>query len=183
MPIPLQRHVQADKYSSPFSLVTRWRTLIWGLTWTLLCRWTPKPLNRWRLLWLKAFGATLYGCPFVHQRARITHPWRLTLHDRACLGDGTVAYTLGPVILENDCTVAQEAYLCTGTHDLSHPDTPLLTGTITVGAHAFIGLRAIVLPGVSIGANAIVGAGAVVTRDVPQQCAVAGNPAKPIRRK
>ncbi len=129
------------------------------------------------------FGATLHGRPFVHQRARITHPWRLTLHDRACLGDSAVAYTLGPVVLEAGCTVAQEAYLCTGTHDFAHADMPLLTEPITVGANAFIGLRAIVLPGVHVGEQAVVGTGAVVTRNVPARCTVAGNPARPLNPK
>lgn len=38
-----------------------------------------------------------------------------------------------------------------------------------------------ILPGVTIGENAVVGAGAVVTRDVPDNAVVVGNPAKVIR--
>jgi maltose O-acetyltransferase len=49
-----------------------------------------------------------------------------------------------------------------------------------VGDRAWIGYRAIVLPGVSIGEGAVVGAGAVVSRDVPPFTIVAGNPARPI---
>ena len=41
-------------------------------------------------------------------------------------------------------------------------------GTIRVRENSFIGLRSIVLPGVSIGPNAVVGASSVVTRDVPR---------------
>jgi putative colanic acid biosynthesis acetyltransferase WcaF len=40
-----------------------------------------------------------------------------------------------------------------------------------------------VLPGITIGARAIVGACAVVTRDVPENGRVAGNPARPPRSK
>ncbi|MNW35969.1 Galactoside O-acetyltransferase [compost metagenome] len=47
----------------------------------------------------------------------------------------------------------------------------------------FIGVGAIVLPGVTIGYGAIVGAGAVVTKDVPPNCVVAGNPARVIKTK
>jgi maltose O-acetyltransferase len=53
---------------------------------------------------------------------------------------------------------------------------------VRIGRHAWIGGGAIILPGVSIGDDAIVGAGAVVTRDVPAGCTVAGNPARLIKR-
>jgi len=46
---------------------------------------------------------------------------------------------------------------------------------------ASIGSNATILCGVSIGERAIVGAGAVVTRDVPAETTVAGNPAKELR--
>jgi UDP-2-acetamido-3-amino-2,3-dideoxy-glucuronate N-acetyltransferase len=48
----------------------------------------------------------------------------------------------------------------------------------TVRRGASIGANATILPGVTIGANAMVGAGAVVTRDVPQNAIVVGNPAR-----
>jgi acetyltransferase-like isoleucine patch superfamily enzyme len=46
---------------------------------------------------------------------------------------------------------------------------------------SWIGAKAIVLKGVTIGTGAIVGSGAVVTKDVPPHCVVAGNPARVIR--
>jgi acetyltransferase-like isoleucine patch superfamily enzyme len=45
---------------------------------------------------------------------------------------------------------------------------------------AFIGWNAIVVGGVRVGRRAVVGAGSVVVSDVPDDCVVAGNPAKPI---
>lgn len=50
-----------------------------------------------------------------------------------------------------------------------------------IGRRCFIGVRSIILPGVIIGDEVIVGAGAVVTKDVPSNTIVAGNPAKIIR--
>lgn len=49
---------------------------------------------------------------------------------------------------------------------------------VTVGTRAFIGIGAIVMPGISIGEGAIVGAGSVVTENVPPHTVVAGNPAR-----
>lgn len=169
---------QTSPYASPWSIKTRIRTQVWELFWLMLCRWTPKPLNAWRLFWLRRFGALIYGKPFVHQRARISHPWRLTLHDRACLGDGAVAYSLGEIEIMPDATVAQEAYLCTGTHDFNNLVRPLITGKILIGRSAFVGARAFVMPDITVGDNAIVGACSVVTKDVNANARVAGNPAR-----
>ena len=52
---------------------------------------------------------------------------------------------------------------------------------ISIGDDVWIGGGAIVLGGVTIGDRAVVGAGSVVTRDVPSDTVVAGNPARPIR--
>lgn len=51
-------------------------------------------------------------------------------------------------------------------------------GRIVIHDNCFIGADAIILPGVSIGPNAVVAAGAVVTRDVPPNSVVGGNPAR-----
>ncbi len=50
-----------------------------------------------------------------------------------------------------------------------------------IGSHCFIGCAAIVLPNINIGNHCIIAAGSVVTRDVPDNCIVAGNPAKIIK--
>src|SRR5690349_22847890 len=55
------------------------------------------------------------------------------------------------------------------------------TVPVTVCDGARIGARAIVLPGVSIGSRSVVAAGAIVTRDVPADNLVAGQPARAIR--
>jgi acetyltransferase-like isoleucine patch superfamily enzyme len=52
---------------------------------------------------------------------------------------------------------------------------------VKIGRGAFIGIGAILLPGVHIGEGSLVGPGSVVTRDVPDYTMVAGNPARPIK--
>ena len=181
MSVPLHTHAQATAYDSPWTRREQVGMLLWECTWNVLCAWTPKPLNRWRLFVLGRWGARLHGRPFVHQRARIQIPWKLTLHDRACLGDRVNIYSLGEIEVGARATVAQEVYLCAGTHDFADPALPLQTAPIHVGADAFIGVRAIVLPGVTIGAGTIIGAGSVVTRDIPAGVVAAGNPCRVLR--
>jgi len=129
---------------------------------------------------LKVFGANLSGIPFIHSTARIQIPWNLTMEHRACLGEHTNAYSLGKIKILKGATIAQEAYLCTGTHDFNTPSLQLMTKPITIGKNAFIGARAMILPGVCIGDQAIVGAMSVVPKDVLDHQIVAGNPSQKI---
>jgi putative colanic acid biosynthesis acetyltransferase WcaF len=169
---------QASAQESPWPVGDRLLRLLWEFSWFVFCGWTPKPLNTWRLFWLRAFGAKIHGTPFVHQRARIAIPGNLTLHDGACLGDRANAYTLGEIEIGPRATVAQEVYLSTGTHDFGRAELPLVTAKITIGEDAFIGARAFVMPGVTIGARSVIGACSVVTKDVPADAVAAGNPCR-----
>jgi len=129
---------------------------------------------------LKIFGANVSGLPFVHSSARIQIPWHLIMHHRACLGERSVAYSLGAIEIREGATVAQEAYLCTGTHDFSDSSFQLITKKITIENNAFIGVRAMIMPGITVGRKAIVGAQSVVTKNVKPNQIVAGNPAREI---
>lgn len=51
-----------------------------------------------------------------------------------------------------------------------------------IGDRCFIGIRSIIMPGITIGDDVIVASGAVVTKDVPSGSIVAGNPARIIRQ-
>ena len=61
-------------------------------------------------------------------------------------------------------------------------DIPMREGTIKIGDNVQIGMRALILPGVTIGDGAVIGANSVVTRDVPPYTTVAGQPAKVIKQ-
>ena len=164
--------------ASPWGKRQRMILLAWEYAWPLLCRWTPKPFNGWRILVLRIFGARIEGRPFVHPRARIQVPWNISLADGACIGDRTTLYSLDTIEVGTDAVLAQEAYICTGTHDFEQDSLPLLTAPVRILRGAFVGARAFVMPNVTIGAGSIVGACAVVTRDVADGVTVKGNPAR-----
>lgn len=51
-------------------------------------------------------------------------------------------------------------------------------GKIVIGDNVYIGNNVMIMPGVTVGNNVIIGAGAVVTKSIPDNCIVGGNPAK-----
>ncbi len=58
---------------------------------------------------------------------------------------------------------------------------PLNGKPVRIGNRVWIGENVCIMPGVSIGEGAVVGAGAVVTKDVPENSIVVGNPAKVVK--
>ena len=83
-------------------------------------------------------------------------------------------------ILEDGCWIGPNVVITNAMYPLSPNVKNELEGAI-IRKNAKIGANATLLPGIEIGENALVGAGAVVTKDVPPNKVVAGNPAKIIK--
>lgn len=87
----------------------------------------------------------------------------------------------GGIIIEDDVMLAPGVSLLTANHDLKD-HWVIKCSPIHIKKNAWIGAKAIILPGVVIGENSVVAAGAVVTKDVADNTIVAGNPAKIIKK-
>lgn len=59
--------------------------------------------------------------------------------------------------------------------------TPPTPKSVNIGENVFIGANVTILKGVSIGKNCVVGGGSVVTKSFPDNCVIAGNPARVVK--
>ncbi len=73
--------------------------------------------------------------------------------------------------------------LISANHREDDYDIHLETNSIIIGDNVWIGMNAVVLPGVSIGSNVMIGANSVVTKNIPSNVVAAGNPCRVIRDK
>lgn len=91
---------------------------------------------------------------------------------------------IAPVHIGDYCLVGPNTLISTVGHPLSPEGRreKLAYGKpVNIGNDVWIGGNCTILPGVSIGNNVIIAAGSVVTKDIPDNCIVAGIPAKKIR--
>lgn len=102
----------------------------------------------------------------IGRNTRISHGCTIDLRSGLSIGDNV--------------SVSPEVMILAGTHDVHAPRFNDVAGFITIEDYAWIGARAIILPGVSIGRGAVVAAGSVVTKNVAPMTIVAGVPAKPV---
>lgn len=85
----------------------------------------------------------------------------------------------------DNCLMAPGVHLYTATHPLDAVERsagPEYAKPIRIGDNVWVGGRVVINPGVTIGNNVVIASGAVVTKDVPDNVVVGGNPAKVIKQ-
>jgi acetyltransferase-like isoleucine patch superfamily enzyme len=97
---------------------------------------------------------------------------RHTVINRACCLDGRGGLRIG-----DNVSISAGVWLLTDEHDMNDPGFAETPAPIVIEDYAWIGSRALVLPGVTIGKGAVVAAGAVVTKHVSPYHVVGGVPA------
>jgi putative colanic acid biosynthesis acetyltransferase WcaF len=101
----------------------------------------------------------------------------------SAIGPHAVCYNPDKIFLGSKVTISQRAYLCTASHDISHPHIPLITEPVRIESFAWVAADAFVGMGVNVGEGAVIGARAAVFKDVEPWTVVGGNPARIIKKR
>lgn len=121
---------------------------------------------------------SLRGGVFAYKRFIVNKLYGAHLHK-------TVRLSRSTVIDKNNSRgifVGEYTYFAGGSIVFAHDYCRAIYKETHIGKKCFIGANSMIMCGVTIGDECIIGAGSVVTKDVPSNCIVAGNPAKIIRQ-
>ena len=156
---------------------------LWSIAWLLLFRPSPWFWHAGRRQLLRIFGARVGNDVKIMPSVRIWAPWNITLGDHAAVSHEVDLYLVDNISIGSHATVSQRAFLCTASHDIDHPNMPLITAPIVIENGAWVCAEVYVHPGVTIGVDAVAGVRSAVFRNVPPRHVVGGNPARFIRNR
>lgn len=112
------------------------------------------------------------------RRAYFRKIWKIDIHPTADMSLSAKFDLTNPKGIH----VGAYSYIAFNARILAHDMTRNIKRDTYIGENCFIGGQSLILPGVRIGNSCIVGAGSVVTKSVPDNCIVAGNPAVILQR-
>jgi len=110
---------------------------------------------------------------------------KIHIGNRTRIGIGSVL--IGPVSIGDDVRLAQNVVVTALNHNYQDISLPISeqgvnTDQIYIGDETWIGANSVILPGVFIGKHCVIGAGSIITKNIPSNSVVAGNPAKILRK-
>lgn len=109
---------------------------------------------------------------------------KIKIGDYVLISPGVRISASDEIVIADSVMIANGVYITDsdwhGVYDRTKRDNSI--APVSIGENAWLGDRSTVLKGVTIGENSIVAAGAVVTKNIPANVVVAGNPAKVVKQ-
>ncbi len=102
----------------------------------------------------------------------------ITIGNCSVINRNTYLDGRGGLTIGSNVSISPHAYILTLDHDPQSKDFATKPGPVGIDDYVWIGVRATILPGVSLGKGCVIGAGTLVTRDVEDYSIVAGVPAR-----
>ena len=136
------------------------------------------PVHWFRILYLKYINRIPIGeGSFVHIGCKFQRG--VKIGDRSIIGRDCILW--GNITIANDVSITAESYLFSSTHYVDDDNFTAYHNDVYICDRAWLGVRAIVQPGVTVGMGAVLGANSVATRDLEPFGIYGGIPAKLIK--
>lgn len=120
---------------------------------------------------------------WVSRRVVLLAKGGLIIQRGSMINEGVTLDTRGGITIGEHCSISRDVTILTASHDTEDPDFAGFLAPVVIRDRVWIGVGALVCPGVTLGEGCVVGAGSVVTRSIPPWVVAAGNPARPLRRR
>ena len=147
----------------------------------MVLRWVGHvPSHLLRKLFYRLAGVKIGKGSTIHMWANFFEPNGIIIGTDTIIGDHVFLDGRAPLVIGSHVDIASSVMIYNSEHDLENSDFSARTALVEICDYAFIGPRAIILPGVKIGKGAVIAAGAVVAGDVSDFTIVGGVPAKVI---
>lgn len=120
----------------------------------------------------------------IHHTATIHNPEKIIKGKRVYPGDSPGVYinAANGVTIGDYTNIGPNVGIVSANHDFVNNETHVAEDPIIIGRFCWLGMGAVVLPGVTLADFTIVGAGSIVTKSFPEgYCVIAGNPARIIK--
>lgn len=136
------------------------------------------------LILKELFGATGEKI-FIEPNFRCDYGYNLHVGENFYANFDCTFLDVCEIRIGNDCFIAPGVHIYTATHPINPHER--ISGAefgkpVQIGDNVWIGGKTIINPGVTIGNNVVIASGTVVTKDVPDNVVVGGNPAKIIKQ-
>jgi maltose O-acetyltransferase len=108
---------------------------------------------------------------------------QLEVGENVIVGPSNVFLIRGGLAIGDNVNLSGFSFFISQEHDVNDPFGHTTLSKIVIEDDVWVATHSIILPGVRVGRGAVIAAGSLVTKDVPAYTVVAGNPAKPIRKR
>lgn len=137
---------------------------------------------RLRVNALALLGASIGTDVRIKAGVIIEYPENMEIGDRVSIQQRCFLSCYGGLHIGNDVSIAHDVSIVTSTHPMDFPGTireaPLSSAPVRIGSNVWLGMKAMVLAGVTIGSDVVVGAGSLVNEDIPANSIAYGLPAR-----